>query len=60
VTSLALPMIAVRSCWVATRVRIVQHKYQFESTAAEVGLGGSQRAHRRHKLAVLATPARLR
>ena len=27
-TSLALPMIAVRSCWVATRVRIVQHKYQ--------------------------------
>jgi hypothetical protein len=25
--------------------------------AAEVGLGGSQRAHRRHKLAVLATPA---
>jgi hypothetical protein len=31
-----------------------------QRTAAEVGLGGSQRAHRRHKLAVLATPARLR
>jgi hypothetical protein len=39
-------------------------KYRWDAQpwrhVAEVGLGGSQRAHRRHKLAVLATPARLR